>query len=224
MADSAVKFGISDIIRDFLFVEESDFYPDEIWEDFAEAFELFLTDDEIEVLNYRYGSDDFCRFSVDKRRRILSDLMLRFNRSELFNEMDSTMKNCEREIFSDYQDDGPVNASGVSDGFVRNSLLRLGLEYTPASLGDLDFDSQIGDFPVYVWRSSNVEMPVRALKQMLRNAEDEGFGHFFIVAQPRLIVDLPNSIDGCIPYTFLPLIDQSVDTGETKANDSLFTM
>ncbi len=224
MGDSAVNFDIFDIVRDFLFVEEADFYPDEIWEDFEEAFYLFLTDDEIEVLNYRYGSDDFCRFSVDKRRRILSDLVLRFNRSEFYTEMDSIMKNCERAMFSDYQDDEAESKTNVSEDFVRNSLTRLGLEYMPTTIGNLDFDSQIGNFPVYVWRSSELPMPVSSLEKMLRRAADEGFSRFFIVSQPRLIVDLPISIDGYIPFTFIPLIDQGVDTGETQANDSLFTM
>lgn len=224
MGNSAVNFNIFDIVRDFLFVEEADFYPDEIWEDFGEAFYLFLTDDEIEVFNYRYGTDDFCRFSVDKRRRILSDLVLRFNRSEFYTEMDSIMKNCERAIFSDYQDDESASETNVSEDFVRNSLMRLGLDYLPASIGSLEFDSQIGNFPVYVWRSSEVPMPIRTLEKMLGYAADSGFSRFFIVAQPRLIVDLPISIDGCIPFTFIPLIDQSVDTGKTQANDSIFIM
>ncbi|MCB1025039.1 MAG: hypothetical protein KDB79_11640 [Acidobacteria bacterium] len=224
MADLPVTFSILEIAKDLLFVEEADFYPDEIWEDFAEAFYLFLTDDEIEVLNYRYGTDDFCEFSVDKRRRILSDLALRFHRSEFYSEMDSIMKNCEREMFADHNDDQAARGRTFSDDFVRNSLMRLGLDHLPGSIGGLEFDSQIGNFPVYVWRSSEVPMPVATLTKMLKAAADEGFSRFFIVAQPRAIVDLPVSIEGCIPFTFIPIADQDPNRRDEIGSDPIFTM
>ena len=209
MPNSSLKFDILAIVRDFLFVEETDFYPDEIWSDFEEAFYLFLTDDEIEVLNYRYGSEDFCPFSVEKRRRILSDLVLRFNRSEFFSEMDSMLKTHESAVFEISGGLKSVDTDGGSEGFVRKSLNNLGLDYRPKSVGNCDFDAFIGEFPVYVWRFNQVDMPHSVLENLLRNAAAEGFGRFFIVAHPKLTQELPASIEGAIPYSFIPLIDES---------------
>ncbi len=223
MPNPSIDFNIFEIARDFLFVEDTEFYPVEIWEDFEEALYLFLTDDEIEVLNYRYGDKDFCTFSVENRRRILSDLILRFNRSEFYSEMDATMKAFESELFS-LGGDLPIadNRSDSTD-YVRSALTKLGLNYQPGSLGNFSFDSQIGNFPVYVWRHNEVAMPLSILLDLLDKSVVAGFGRLFIVAPPLLTADLPVSIPGCIPHTFIPLLAESQDQRSGRS-DQLFTM
>ena len=224
MPHSTVQFDTLEVAKDFLFVEDTDFYPKEIWDDFKEALYLFLTDDEIDVLNYRYGTEDFCSFTVDERRRILSALVLRFNRSEFCSEMDAVMKNYEAAIFSNSYDHGFIEETPDSEEFVVESLRRTGLEYRPTTIGNCTFDSRIGNFPVYVWRFREVNMPLRVLESLLELVSAEGFGRFFIVAHPRMTMDLPISIAGCIPYTFIPLIDGPNDPGGKDESDRFLTM
>lgn len=224
MPSSDLKFNILNVARDLLFVEDTDFYPAEIWEEFREALYLFLTDNEIEVLNYRYGDVDFCSFSVENRRRILSDLVLRFNRSEFYSEMDATMKAHESAIFAINDQNPFVQNRADSEELVLKALANIGLSHLPGSVGECNFDSQIGNFPVYVWRSSEVQMPLRILKDMLNAVAAAGFGRFFVVAPPRLTSELPINAPGFIPYTFIPLLEETPDPGKFDTGDQPFTM
>ncbi len=219
MQNSFIKFDIREFAGDFLFVEDFDFYPAEIWAEFEEALYSFFQDDEIDVLNYRYGDVDFCSFSLDERRRILSDLVVRFTASKFYSEMDETMKSCESTIFSYYdQPQDVANRTNTSE-LAKNSLAKIGLPYKPATVGKCSFDSMIGDFPVYVWRSNDVKMPQSVLLSLLKEASVVGFERFFIVARARLTIQLPVTIAGCIPYTFIPLIDETRENDGTERND-----
>ena len=218
MPISELNFCILEVARDFLFVEDTDFYPAEIWEGFEEALYLFLTDNEIEVLNYRYGTEEFCSFSVDKRRSIMSDLVLRFNRSEFCAEMDTTMKALESVIFSMNTHSHFIENSADTDAFVKASLAKIGLSHLPGAIGECNFDSQIGNFPVYVWRSSEVAMPRRVLQEMLDAAVASGFARFFVVAQPRLTAELPVNMPGYIPYAFIPLLNEAHENSGFATN------
>ncbi len=219
MQNSFIKFDFLEFARDFLFVEDFDFYPSEIWEELEEALYSFFSDDEINVLNYRYGDVDFCSFSLDERRQILSNLVVRFTASRFYSEMDETMKSCESAIFS-YDDETTYSAKlPNASELAKNSLAKIGLPYEPGTVGKCSFDSKIGDFPVYVWRSSDVKMPQSVLLSLLNEASVVGFERFFIVARARLTFQLPERIAGCIPYSFIPLIDETRENDGTDRND-----
>ena len=224
MPNPDIKFDIRKVAADFLFVEDADFYPPEIFEEFEEALYLFLTDDELEVLNYRYGTEEFCSFSVDKRRRILSDFSLRFMRSEFYSEMDTTMKEYEASMFSSPYHGEFSDEPAYSNEFVKNALVRIGLEYAPGSVGECNYDSYIGNFPVYVWRFREIPMPERILRGILSIAAREGFGRFFLVADPKLTAGIPTQIQGFIPFTIIPLIEEPFDGGGRGLDEQYLPM
>lgn len=213
MAALLNKFDILRFASDLLFVEDTDFYPHQIWKDFEEALFLFLTDEEISLLSYSYGKHDSCRFSISERRKILSGLFTRLRNSNLFAEMDSLMSEYETDfLIAGFKDDSAYESNDRQE-FVRSALSNLGLPYLPETLGDLSFDSKIGNYPVYVWKLREVSMPLSVLNDILNSAADSGFGRFFVVANPRLTQKLPTTIKGCIPFTFIPLIEESVERG-----------
>ncbi len=213
MAALLNKFDILRFASDLLFVEDTDFYPHQIWKDFEEALFLFLTDEEISLLSYSYGKHDYCRFSISERRKILSGLFTRLRNSNLFAEMDSLMSEYETDfLIAGFKDDSAYESNDRQE-FVRSVLSNLGLPYLPETLGDLSFDSKIGNYPVYVWKFREVSMPLSVLNEILNSAADSGFGRFFVVASPRLTQKLPTTIKGCIPFTFIPLIEESVERG-----------
>ncbi len=224
LPDSSIKFNILDLARDFLFLEDVDFYPSELWTDFQEALYLFLTEDEIEALNYRYGNVDESRFSVDETRRILSGLMFRFIGSEFYEEMNSIMTGLEsaEQLVTHVRELTPLQRKEIA--IVIGALEKIGIDYSPGAAGRFEYDAMISRFPVYVWRESDTPVPLRILKRMLEDAAEEGFGRFFMVANPRLTVDLPRAVEGCIPHTFIPLIDETFETDRSKQKDRQLTI
>lgn len=210
MPELAQNIRILDFLRDFLLIEDVDFYPARMFEDFEDALSLFLQDDEVEVINYRYGDGDFCRFEIGERRRILFDLFARLCKSRLFEEMNSLMAHYENSFAL------PVSTLGngteaafnlETEGFVRRCLSMHGLPYHPGVAGDFSYDSKIGDFPVIVWRFSEYEVRLDLLKDLLNRASENGFRRLILLAMPRLTVSIPEEVEGHIPYTFLPVIE-----------------
>ncbi len=204
MPNPDLHFDIVKIARELLFIEEFEIYPSEIWDDFREALYLFLHDDEIRVLNHRFASEE-CEFSFEQRRRILSNLMVRFQESELFDEMDATLRFYENEIFEDILTGTPQVEGSVS--FVKETLNRLGIKDQPGRKGNLSYDAMIDSFPICVWRSRESAIPIEALLSMLDAAARAGFGRLFLVAHSSLISNLPPKLDGYIPFTVVPWFD-----------------
>ena len=211
MAASLGKFDFLKFASDLLFIEDTNFYPRHIWKDFEEALLLFLTDEEISMLCYRYGNLDYCPFSISERRKILSGLFTRLRNNDLLAEMDSLLSAYEADFLMGGFVDKSNNEAYDQQDFTRSALSNLGLEYLPQTLGDLSFDSKIGAYPVYVWKFREVSMPLRVLNNLLTKAAENGFGRFFVVVNPHLITELPTQINGCIPYTFIPLIEETVE-------------
>ncbi|REJ76208.1 MAG: hypothetical protein DWQ47_11375 [Acidobacteria bacterium] len=226
MPEFAATTRLQDLLIDLLFIEDADFYPSEMWEDFADAISLFLNAEEIELVNYRYGNEDFCSFEVGERRRILRDLFTRFRESRLFDEMNSVMSDHEgtpsagressglklvsplpeNSVTDDSRTFGSEIANGAGD-FVRSCLEAHGLEYCPGSAGEFRYDSKMGNDPVVVWRFSEYEMKPAILEDLLEKASENGFERLIVAAIPRLTADLPKALAGRIPYTFLPVIE-----------------
>lgn len=211
MPELAANIRILDLLRDFLFIEDVDFYPRRMWEDFEDALSLFLTDEEIAVINYRYGDEDFCEFQVGERRRILFDLFARLRESRLFDEMNSLMAHYENSYSLPIQTIGGGSEAAFSletQEFVRKCLSMHGLPNRPGVVGDFSFDSKIGEYPVIVWRFSEYEVKLDMLKDLLERASHSGFRRLILLAMPRLTVSIPENVEGHIPYTLLPVIEK----------------
>ncbi|HUF03125.1 MAG TPA: hypothetical protein VMM38_03025 [Aridibacter sp.] len=216
MPELAENIRILDLLRDILFIEDVDFYPRNMWEDFEDAISMFLNDEEIAVINYRYGEDDFCEFQVGERRRILLDLSARLRESRLFDEMNSLMAHYENSFslpVSTMGGAGDLAFSLETQEFVRRCLSMHGLPYDPGVAGDFSFDSRIGEYPVIVWRFSECEMKLEMLKDLLKRAAESGFRRLILLAMPRLTLSIPKEIEGHIPYTFLPVIEKGSSAG-----------
>lgn len=212
MPELATDIRIRELICDLLFIEDADFYPESMWEDFTDAISLFLNADEIDVVNYRYGNDDFCRLEVGERRRILAGLFARFIASRLSGEMDSVLAEYEDPSASAVE---PVVAAAFDRGakpglnpgtFVRNCLEAQGLHFEPGTAGGLSFDSRIGETPVIVWRFSEYELTVPVLDDLLVRAQRAGFERLFLIAKAHLTRELPKEIPDRIPFTILPAL------------------
>ncbi len=210
MPDLSTNISILDFLRDFLFIEDIDYYPRTMWEDFEDALSLFLNDDEIAVINYRYGGAEYCDYPVGERRRILIDLFSRLRESRLFDEMNSLLAHYENSFslpIKTLGDEGDEAFSLETEDFVRRCLALHALPYEPGVVGDFSFDSKIGRFPVIVWRFSEYAVKLEMLKDLLKRASENGFERLILLAMPRLTVGIPKDVEDHIPYTFLPVIE-----------------
>ena len=211
MSELSRNIRIIDFLRDFFYIEDIDYYPRAMWEDFEDALSLFLNDDEIAVINYRYGDAEFCEFHVGERRRILFDLFARLRESRLFDEMNSLMSHYENSFSLPIKTFGEETSEAFSleaEDFVRRCLAMHGLPYHPGVSGDFSYDSKIGDFPVIVWRFSEYEVKLDMLKDLLKRASESGFRRLILLAMPRLTLSIPKDVPDHIPYTFLPVIER----------------
>ena len=183
MTTSLNNFDFLKFARDLLFIEDMDFYPQHIWKDFEEALLVFLTDEELSMLSYRYGNQDYCPFSISEKRKILSSLFARLRNNDLLIEMDSLLSDYEADFLMDGFVDTPNNKTYDQQEFTRSALANLGLEYMPQTLGDFSVDSMIGAYPVYVWKFREVSLRLRVLNNLLIKAAENGFGRFFVVVK-----------------------------------------
>lgn len=210
MPELSENIRILDFLRDFLYIEDIDFYPRTMWEDFEDALSLFLNDDEIAVINFRYGDDEYCEIPITERRKILFDLFARLRESRLFNEMNSLLAHYENSFAFPVRtlgDEGEEAFSLEAEDNVRRCLAMHGLPYEPGVIGDFSYDSRIGGYPVIVWRFSEYAVKLDMLKDLLKRASENGFERLILLAMPRLTVGIPKDVAGHIPYTFLPIIE-----------------
>ncbi len=216
MPELSENIRILDFLRDFLYIEDVDHYPRTMWEDFEDALSLFLNEDEIAVINYRYSDIDYCEYPITERRRILFDLFSRLRESRLFDEMNSLLAHYENSFSFPIRtlgDDTEKALSLETEDFVRRCLAMHGLPYAPGVTGDFSFDSKIGGFPVIVWRFSEYAVKLDMLKDLLTRASESGFERLILLAMPRLTLGIPKNVEDHIPYTFLPVIEMEKATG-----------
>ncbi|MFV0389936.1 MAG: hypothetical protein ACK5NT_14425 [Pyrinomonadaceae bacterium] len=222
MPASEFKFEIMIAAREFLFVESDELYPYELWDEFGEALFLFLTDDEIDVLNFRFGGTETSRFTIEERRLILAKLKIRFYESALFDEMQQTMYSYESEFESELV--ALHSANEENFGFVDEKLKSVGIAHKPDSRRGFNFDAEIGGFPVYVWRFREVDVPLESLREMLQRAAFAGFSRFFLVVHIGLTRTIPAVIEGCIPFTVVPWFDDEKTKNSANSRDTIFTI
>lgn len=172
-----------------LFVDEPDLYPAEIWSYFTEALYAILSEEDVKLLESKFGSAEADSPSREK----LIDLFNRLRGSDFISEMLETLRMVESNNFQ---------TAGAAD----TTLTEAQSEFDEVgSTGRLKikgftFDSTVDGNPMHIWKFSELKLPILLLEEMVEAVISAGYERLFLCIPNELVCKIPDGV----PVTVLP--------------------
>lgn len=204
---------IDKLVKEMLFVDQPELYPDDLWTDFYETISVFLCDEDIAAIEARYGEQPLTTPWV---RRQLAELTVFFRQSPVTEEI--------YDILDEYDRKKALESPGKIQPILETEeiihLSSHGIKPDPFKVGEIEFASKVNDRPVYVWKHKETQVPVKFLENILKTLAQDGYKNMILIADLHLLADIPDKFQFPIPYDVLPINQGNIVDVDIEAHNN----
>lgn len=205
-----VNLNIHRLAREMLFIQSAEQYSNQIWEEFAESLEIFLSGEELDLLEKWYGlMPSSTSVSLMESER-LANISGKIRKSDFWSEILDELKSIDLPMISPNKENvrqmpKPVRKQSPEKLSGRLKILDFyGIEYCPQQIGDVNFVAVHEGSPVFLWHSTVLPMNKEYISYLLESVATSGYERVLIIIKSRLFPhDFYKTEDLAVEYCLL---------------------